>query len=162
VTGKPWSHPDEGGDVLGKAESESLHGDEEVNRLWAHGLHEDNMFIQRGNFFLVAESMLLVAYAAVLASHARPGPYVLTASHIIAGFGLALTSVWILISHRHMTYLRLIQQRMYSRIHEYRETRSAWRNSQARWWRKVHTNMLLSYAVPGLAGVMWLLLLVLV
>jgi hypothetical protein len=90
--------------------------------------------IQRGNFFLVAESMLLVAYAAVLASHARSGSYILTASYIIVGFGLALTSVWTLISRRHMTYLRLIQQRVYSRIHEYSETRTAWRADSLRGW----------------------------
>ena len=120
------------------------------------------MFIQRGNFFLVAESMLLVAYAAVLASHARSDGYILIASRIIAGFGLALTATWMLISHRHITYVRLIQRRMYTHIREYRETRAAWRNSQARWWRKVHTNLLLSYGVPGLAGVLWLLLLILI
>lgn len=85
--------------------------DQELERLWAHNLHEDNMYMQRGNFFLVAESLLLVAYSAVLASRARTETDILTASRIISCFGLALTGVWALISHRHMTYQRFIRQR---------------------------------------------------
>jgi len=42
-----------------------LSGDE-VNRLWAHGMREDTMFLQRGRFFLVAQCLLLVAYSSVL------------------------------------------------------------------------------------------------
>ena len=33
------------------------------HRLWEHGLHEDSAFNERQNYFLVAESMLLVAYS---------------------------------------------------------------------------------------------------
>jgi hypothetical protein len=136
--------------------------DQELERLWAHNLHEDNMFMQRGNFFLVAESMLLIAYAAVLASRARTETDTLTASRIIAGFGLALTGVWSLISYRHLTYQRLIRQRALDYFREFCDTRAAWRDSQSGWWRKIHTNSLLTYGVPGLAGIMWLLLLILI
>lgn len=147
------------GRVPDDARSMSAYKDDELERLWSHGLHEDNMFIQRGNFFLVAESLMLVAYAGVLASRARPGGYSLAASHIIGGFGFALTGIWILISHRHRTYLQLIQQRMRAHFREYRDTRMAWRGGiQAPWWRKAHINLLLSYGVPGLAAIMWLLL----
>jgi hypothetical protein len=144
------------------AEPKIPYKDQELERLWAHNLHEDNMFMQRGNFFLVAESMLLIAYAAVLASRARTETDTLTASRIISGFGLALTGVWVLISHRHMTYQRFIRQRALTYFREFRDTRTAWQDSQPGWWRKVHTNSLLSYGIPGLAGIMWLLLLILI
>jgi hypothetical protein len=134
----------------------------ELDRLWSHGLHEDNMYIQRGNFFLVAESLLLVAYAGVLSTHARQEVYILTASRVIAVFSLALTLMWILISQRHMTYLRLIRERMLTHLREYRDTRMSWQASRARLWRRAHTNLVLTYAVPGLAAVMWLLLLFLI
>lgn len=37
--------------------------DAEHERLWAFTLHEDGVFNDRQNLFLVAESMLAVAYA---------------------------------------------------------------------------------------------------
>jgi hypothetical protein len=39
---------------------------DEVDRLWQHGLHLDTMLFQRGNLFLVAESLLVVSYASML------------------------------------------------------------------------------------------------
>jgi hypothetical protein len=136
--------------------------DQELQRLWEHGIHEDNMFFQQGNFFLVAESMLLVAYAAVLSSHPTAASDNFTAVHVISGFGLALTGMWALISHRHMTYHRLIRQRMLACFREFHDTRTAWQDSQGARWRKVDSNSLVSYGVTGLAGIMWLLLLTLI
>ncbi len=71
----------------GAAAASADHAAAEAARVWSHGLHEDNMFIQRGNFFLVAQSMLVVAYSGVLAAGSHRAPYGLTVSRVIAGSG---------------------------------------------------------------------------
>jgi hypothetical protein len=42
--------------------------DAENGRLWEHVLHEDGQLFQRGNFFMLAESLLVVAYSGLLAA----------------------------------------------------------------------------------------------
>ena len=44
-------------DHHGRVDQERGQSDER-ERLWSHGMHEDNMMVQRSNFFLVAQSML--------------------------------------------------------------------------------------------------------
>ncbi len=39
---------------------------DQLARLWAHALLQDELFVQRSNFFLVAESLLVVAYTGIL------------------------------------------------------------------------------------------------
>jgi hypothetical protein len=130
----------------------------QLERLWSHGQHEDDMLMQRSNFFLVAQSLLLVAYAGFLGSHADSKTAV--AAHIISGFGLALTAMWVLISYRQISYIRVLQRRVECLMPEYRDTRIAWLAfKEGKWWRKAKTYPLISYGVPGLAGVMWFVLL---
>lgn len=136
----------------------------EIERLWAHLLHEDNMFIQVSNFFLVAESLLLVAFAGLYGSRtASPASQISVVNHIIAGFGLGLTAMWALINYRHLTYMNIIKRRVQIQIREYRHTRLIWQSTKnGRWWHRFGTYPLMGYAVPTLAAVMWCLLLAIV
>lgn len=133
-----------------------------LERLWSHGMHEDNMFIQRGNFFLVAQSLLLVAYSGVLNNGSHLIHSGLAASRVIAGFGLAATMLWILTSYLHLSYVWHLRARLAANIPEYLETRTSWLQSQPRWTRGVDISVLIAYGVPVLAGVLWIMLLILV
>jgi hypothetical protein len=154
-------HPVQSPNIEAAHESGGLSG-EEVNRLWAHGMHEDTMFIQRGSFFLVAQSLLLVAYSSVFTVGLHLSHHDLIPSRIVAAFGLAVTMIWILTSYLHLSYVRHIRGRLAAHLPEYRETRESWRRSQRPWSRRLDIGLLLAYGVPGLAGVLWVMLLLLV
>src|ERR1700691_6068891 len=88
---------------------------EEDARLWGHVLHEDEQLFQRGNYFLLAESLLVVAYSGLLAAseastavHGSASHLLLTA-RIMAVFGLLLTAGWLYVGHRHLKYCRYVQ-----------------------------------------------------
>jgi len=88
----------------GPADTETLTPDE-ADRLWEHGLHLDTMLFQRGNLFLVAESLLVVSYASMLGVGQTPGSDRPTlAARVIAVFGLLLTLAWGYVGHRHLQY----------------------------------------------------------
>jgi len=140
----------------------ALTGERSVERLWSHGLHEDHMFMQRGNFFLVAQSLLLVAYSGVLNRSISPVHSGLVASRIIAGFGLAVAVMWILTSYLHLSYALHLRARLLDNVPEYRDTRLSWEKTQRRWAQHVDIFILLAYGVPLLAGILWIMLLSLV
>lgn len=63
------------------------------------------MLFQRGNLFLVAESLLVVSYASMLGVGQTPGSDRPTlAARVIAVFGLLLTLAWGYVGHRHLQY----------------------------------------------------------
>jgi hypothetical protein len=130
---------------------------DQVNRVWAHVVHEDEDFVQRGNFFLVAESMLVVAYSAILstgqAGSARHRTVL--AAAVIAGFGFLLTMVWGYVSHHQLLHVRNLRGRATQLLPEYRKTQ------EIPAAHRVSPTALMTYLVPVFAGIMWLLLLLL-
>ncbi|MEU1479893.1 hypothetical protein [Streptomyces sp. NPDC005760] len=71
--------------------------------LWEHHLHTDTMVFQRGNLFLVAQSLPAVAYSTTAASVTTHA-----AARVMAGFGLALTAVWASVGHRYHRCLLIV------------------------------------------------------
>jgi len=120
------------------------------------------MFMQRGSFFLVAQSLLLVAYSTVLSRSGSPLHSGLVASRIIAGFGLAIAVMWMVTSYLHLSYVLHLRERMLANVPEYRDTRLPWEKKQPRWARRVDILVLLAYGVPVLASILWVMLLSLV
>jgi hypothetical protein len=77
-------------DRLGSQESH----EKRVDRLWEWVLHEDNLFISRGNFFLLAEAMLFAAFATVaVAPSVKP-----VLVFILGLVGVVCSGVWIYLS----------------------------------------------------------------
>ena len=62
-----------------------------VDRLWEWILHEDNLFISRGNFFLLAESMLFAAFATLAVNQSVQQIFVF----IFGIVGILCSLVWI-------------------------------------------------------------------
>lgn len=119
------------------------------DRLWQHCLHEDNVRYQQGNLFLVAQSLLAVAYATILASGDRNLP----SAQVIAAFGIVSTVGWLYVGHRHFKYFRAIQRRATALFSEYAETLTC----RPPGWSSLP---LIVYALPSFAALMWIVLLV--
>jgi hypothetical protein len=132
-------------------------GDAVLNRMWEHQGHLDTMLFQRANLFLVAESLLVVAYALILGvaiqvSSANSG-LPLWVARIIAVFGLILTAAWCYVAHRHLKYYRLVVNRNLKYFPEYTELREQW---QMKGPSSLPT---VTYFLPLLAGAIWILFL---
>ena len=118
---------------------------DQANRLWEHGLHEDSVFNERQNYFLVAESMLFVAYATLLST---PQPKIFIA-RVIASFGVLLTLVWIYVNVRQWYVVRHLRARCIAVLHDYKETYQ----TRAKW--PISSIWLLAYFVPAIIGIVW-------
>lgn len=131
---------------------------DQANRIWAHALHEDQDIIQRSNLFLVAESLLFVAYASILSAPAPPNAAVThgreVALRLVPIFGVALTLLYAYVGHQQWLDLKVIRERAVELLPEYRITRA-----RRRIGRRPSPTMLLTYAVPSLSATIWIILL---
>ena len=133
---------------------------DQANRLFQHGLHEHNIFIQMGNYFLIAESMLVVAYAALLSSgqsSASPAirqTTVLLVARILAFFGFFLTVVWIYVNRRQWRIFRHLQERARELVPEYRVT------YETRPRQRISATALIAYFVPAPIATMWMIFII--
>ena len=77
---------------------------EDATFYWDWYKHEENLATSRGNFFLVGQSMLFAAYAALrAASSPRPSNAILS----ICGLGIFGTVIWLLTSIFHLSATRI-------------------------------------------------------
>lgn len=123
---------------------------DQANRLFQHGLYEDGALTERSNYFLIAESMLVVAYTGLIsASSASQQMNVVLVARVLAFFGFLLTIVWIYVNRRQWHVIQHLRDRSLELLPEYKvtyETRRKWRISSI--W-------LMVYLVPALIGAMW-------
>jgi LPXTG-motif cell wall-anchored protein len=141
-------------------------------RLLAHRLHEDIIFNERQNFFLLAESVLAVAYTEALASTDPKTGVAL----VIAGIALVLTLAWLLVNRRQFAIVALVQKRAVAELPEFAETYrmrpeaiSSTKILAARLTELLvppltkilayPSTKILAFVVPSLVAVMWLVLL---
>ncbi|MCW8099689.1 RipA family octameric membrane protein [Streptomyces tauricus] len=121
----------------------------EDGRLWQHTLHENTMLFQRGNLFLVGQSLFAVAYTTLLTSEQH-----VVAARVLAAFGLVLALTWLYVGHRHRLYYQHVQRRAVERLPEYAATWSSWATRrQGR--SRGRSITLIAYLLPSLAVVMW-------
>ncbi|MFF1515252.1 hypothetical protein [Streptomyces sp. NPDC058305] len=114
------------------------------------------MIMQRANLFLVAQSLQLVAYTAILSAGGAEGHQAHSAeitAHVIAVFGAALAVVWLYVGHRQIRYTNSLRRRLVDKVPDFAETQAA-----------VHIRgpkaaVFIAYTIPALAGVLWVLLL---
>jgi hypothetical protein len=130
------------------------------NRLWEHGLHQDQEFVSRSNFFLVAESLLAVAYSSILTKSVvgRSGglPFRLSlAAKVLAVFGLLLTVIWAYSNNRLRHTSMYLKMRAYDALPEFRRTL----DERKLPGRRISATWMITFVVPGLAAIMWLIFL---
>jgi hypothetical protein len=125
----------------------------EKERLWEWTLHEDNLFSDRQNLFLVAESMLVAGHAAALDASAE------SAATAIALIALVLTLAWGFVSWRMATLVEYIQTHARRELREYGlicDERPKVAGSKL-----IRSRVVVAYLVPLLLATLWVLLLVL-
>ena len=118
------------------------------NRIWNHRLHEDVLFYTRQNYFIVAESMLAVAFAQAL-SGADPETLLM---RVIAAIGFLLTTTWLYVNYRQLGSLKTVHTRAISLLPEFEETYEQRRS------RGPAMKDVFAYGVPLLIACMWLTL----
>jgi hypothetical protein len=124
--------------------------DDQKHRLWEHGLHEDTMFNNRLNFFLVFESILLSVVGS-LYSKLTPTKVILIT---IVCLGIVITIIW--------GYVQARQKHTYdvlgSAAREVFDEFVIIRTRIGKW--PVSSVALLTYAIPGLVLLIWIVLLI--
>lgn len=124
--------------------------DEQKRRLWEHGLHEDTMFNNRLNFFLVFESVLLSAVGLLYSKLTSIRPELIT----ITSLGIILTILWGYIQARQKRYHDVLRSLAKEALPEYQialERIGKW---------PISGLLLLTYGVPILVELIWIVLLI--
>lgn len=126
---------------------------QDVGQLWKWVFHEDNLFSNRGNLLLVAESMIFTAFAIVLAnSRATVAPWFLG---MVAIFGVFLSLVWLRVMSIQKSTVTQLKDRLKKADKLYGEICGIRKHD-------VGIHQLLGYLVPAAILVVWLALLILI
>ena len=128
---------------------------DEVSRLWEHGLHEDTIFNDRLNFFLIFESVLLGVVGML---YSKQPPVIKPVLITIVSLGLLITIIWGYIQAKHRSTLRILGERCEEHLTEFKETHAALAGKK---WRRISGTWLLAYVIPFLVALIWIALLIL-
>ena len=119
---------------------------ERASRFWEYRLHQEQIFYQRLNFFLVAESMHFVAFATMLSI--VPKPLLILTTIVL--LGIFLTGAWTYVNHRQKRIIDSIRPAVEEVCKSYKELRSF------RPPRLISSWNLLAYWVPLVTLFTWL------
>lgn len=130
---------------------------DELNRLWQHGLHEERLFHDRLNYFSVVEIGLLSTFA-ILYNKERPLGLLIA----LAGAALAFTVFWLLLQYKHWGYCLFINSKIRELIPEFRSTVDAYFGQSARDKQRTGFSLSkpLSLAPPMLFALTWIAFLI--
>jgi len=121
-----------------------------AQRLWGYRIQEENVFYQRINFFLLAESMLFVAFATVVGGDGERRLFV----HAIGWLGVLLTTIWLYVNRRQKRVYEHLRRYVEEACPEYKDVRSTRPKAVlSSWW-------IMTYMIPGSMLAAWIALLV--
>lgn len=92
-----------------------------ANRVWQHGIHEEQLFHNRLNYFSFLETGLLSLCAILYNKEPALALFV-----PLAVVGLLFTLLWLLIQTRHWAYCQHVHSRARELVADYRETLAGW------------------------------------
>lgn len=127
--------------------------EEERQRLWEWTLHEDQLFSDRQNLFLVAQSMLVAAYAGALSVSAT------SAAAPIGVIGVLLTLTWLFVSWRECTLVDYIQAHAQRELAEYRAVSDHRPKVEIGGFR-IRSRSVIAFVLPTLLLALWAALLI--
>lgn len=93
--------------------------DDEVSRLFTHGLHEENVFYNRLNFFLVFESVMFAAAMSVVTSKETIAWRLIV---VISVMGVVVSLLWWFALWNKLVLLRTLEERAKLACAEFAET----------------------------------------
>lgn len=130
---------------------------DELNRLWQHGLHEERLFHDRLNYFSAVEIGLLSVFAIL---YNKDRPFGLLAP--LTAAALMFTLFWLLLQYKHWRYCLFLFGRIREVVPEYRNNVETYFN--VRTSDKTATALSfskpLSLAAPVLFALTWIAFLV--
>ena len=118
-----------------------------MNRLCERGTHSDNLVHKRLNFFLMFESVLLVALGVLLSRPTTSKMVLLT----LSGLGLVLTIVWGYAQARHKSVSRRREGAPDEHV-------TLLKPEQVKW--PVSSPAVFTYGLPLFVAVVWIVLLI--
>lgn len=124
--------------------------DEEKKYLWEHGLHEDNIFNNRLNFFIVFESILLSVVGSLYGRIVSTKIILI----ILISLGIMLTALFGYVEARQKVYydtLRALHRKIFRTYREAQKQVGKW---------PISSTTLLGYGVPVLMGLIWIVFLI--
>jgi hypothetical protein len=127
------------------------HSNKQSYSLFEHILHEDTMFNERLNFFLIFESVIM-GIVGVLYQKSTPSLPVIRTLIVLA---IILTLIWGYVQARQKWILDCLVARSLKEIADYRAIVEE--RKRARW--PIGNLTLLAYVVPTVVVVLWLTLL---
>lgn len=130
---------------------------DELNRLWQHGLHEERLFHDRLNYFSAVEIGLLSVFAIL---YNKDRPFGLLAP--LTAAALVFTIFWLILQYKHWRYSLFIYSRIRELVPEYRHTVNAYFSQNAE--HRPRTGFIfskpLSLAAPVLFALTWIAFLI--
>ncbi|HPQ71159.1 MAG TPA: hypothetical protein PKW95_18680 [bacterium] len=121
-------------------------------RLWEYRLHQEEIFYQRMNFFLVAESMYFVAFATLFSAQIKQTGILV----VVIVLGFLLTVIWSLANRRQKIIIDHIRPIVEQACPSYAEIRLA------RPGRLFSSWGMLAYWVPIVSCASWVMIFVFV
>jgi hypothetical protein len=125
----------------------------ERDRVWGYYQHADNLRASRTNFFLVAEAMLVGAFATIADTKLA------SLRLAISGFGIVYTVCWYWVNrnlYKRMAFARDYLQKL-NPFYKYHFTLPNPKTGRSR--VKIHSNIFLDYILPLSTLAFWLFLL---
>ena len=137
----------------------------EVERLWAWGMHEDGLLVNRMSVCLLAESILLVSAVGILVAPS-PGFGERLVQFVFDVVGIVITVALWHVFTLHADHIRLVSEELknkdaavYRYIHDLMAARRAGRFMQRRVFRGAGTKWIMSSFISGAILLIWLALL---
>ncbi|MEU5773873.1 hypothetical protein ABZ819_11355 [Streptomyces venezuelae] len=144
---------------MGDDEANDARQRQEDARLWELEIQERATLFHVGNLFLLAQSLLVVAFTAAVGTASgqdEPPETGLAVARVIASFGLIAALAWLYMGHKQLHFSRAIERRACQRFPDYAATLQAARA------RGPYSRPLVAHVLPTLTGAMWCLFLVII
>jgi hypothetical protein len=90
---------------------------DQVNRLWQHGMHEERLFHDRLNYFSAVEAGLLAVFAILY--NKEPSLAIFAP---LTAIGLIFALLWLRVQVRHWQYCVHVHERVRQAVPEYAQT----------------------------------------
>lgn len=122
---------------------------DEINRLWSHGLHEERLFYDRLNYFTAMQVGLLGVFAILYNKDPAIGVFL-----PLTGVALMFTLLWYVVQMRHWRYCVHVNHQLKDLVPEYKRTIAGFREGGLK--DGLSISRPLAFVVPVLFAVMWL------
>lgn len=126
-------------------------GSKQTYNLFEHILHEDTVFNERLNFFLVFESVI-IGIVGVLYQKSNPSMLIIRTLIVLA---IVLTGIWGYVQARQKYIIDRLVARSMNTMPEYKAIVEE--RNKAKW--PVGNLWVLAYVVPTVVGLLWIILL---